>query len=145
MIQYSLQKIFEYVNSITVTDDIEITNMNDSEGDKVKLFNIIDGDITKKEDSLNAFEEEIENSINEYTRDSINSLAKKSRKHWISDFPAQVLLIANPFNCAKQISNLKGQKHHSLKVLHAKFIGQLDELTALVRQPISHLLRQVVS
>ena len=144
--QDSMQKLFEYVNSITVTEDMEITHMNDAEGEQVMLMNPVNGNTPEIEDWLNAFEEEMKNTIKEYTADSLEAITKKARKKWIADFPAQVILIANQILWTQQVTSvLQGQKLRGLKVLQRKFLEQLDELTTLVRQPISRLLRQVVS
>ena len=145
-IQDSMQKLFEYVNSITVTDDNEITHMNDSTGETVKLLEPVDGNTPEIEDWLNKFEEEMKVSLKELVSDSIVSYSKKKREHWLADFPAQVILMTNQIMWTQQVTQvLAAQKLRGLKVLQTKFIDALDQLTALVRQPISKQIRQVVS
>jgi hypothetical protein len=48
-IQESMQKLFEYVSSITVTSDLEITHINDAEGESVKLADLVDGNTAEIE------------------------------------------------------------------------------------------------
>ncbi|OHT16390.1 Dynein heavy chain family protein [Tritrichomonas foetus] len=145
-IQDSMQKLFEYVISINVTDDLEITAMNDAEGECVQLHDYVDGNTAEIEDWLNAFEEEMKNTLKEYTREALAAAPKKKREQWIGDFPAQVILTANQIQWTQQVTTvLKGQKLRGLKLLQSKFIEQLEGLTALARAPISHLLRNVVS
>ncbi|EAY21612.1 Dynein heavy chain family protein [Trichomonas vaginalis G3] len=145
-IQDSMQKLFEYVNSITVTENNEITHMNDSTGETVKLSNIVDGNTPEIEDWLNHFEEEMKATLKDYVADSIPAYGKKKREYWLTEFPAQVVLMTNQIMWTQQVTNvLAGQKLRGLKVLMQKFIEQLESLTALVRQPISRQTRQVVS
>ena len=145
-IQDSMQKLFEYVNSITVTEQFEIVAMNDAEGESVQLMNSVNGNTPEIEDWLNAFEEEMKNSLKEYTRDALAAAPKKKREQWIGEFPAQVILTANQIQWTQQVTTvLKGQKLRGLKLLQNKFIEQLDGLTTLARAPISKQLRQVVS
>jgi hypothetical protein len=145
-IQESMQKLFEYVNSITVTDELLITHMNDAEGETVPFLNPVSGDTPEIEDWLSAFEEEMKNTLKESTADCMEASQKRKKEQWIAEFPAQVVLMTNQIMWTQQVDSiLKGQKLRGLKLLLTKFVEQLDQLTAIVRQPINRLLRQVLS
>ena len=144
-IQDQMQKLFEYVNSINVTEDLEITHMNDSEGESVQFFSIVDGDTPEIEDWLNAFEDEMKASLKEYIRNAIAEYTKKKKEQWINRFPAQVILIANQILWTQQVTKFLSAKTKSLEILKKKYIEQLDELTSIIRKPISKLTRNVVS
>ncbi|OHT17559.1 Dynein heavy chain family protein [Tritrichomonas foetus] len=145
-IQESMQKLFEYVNSINVNNESLITAMNDAEGETVTFISPVSGDTPEIEDWLNGFEEEMKNTLKVNTAECLSAYPKMKKEQWLTEFPAQVCLIANQILWTQQVTNvLKGQKLRGLKVLQTKFIEQLDQLTAIIRQPISRLLRQVVS
>ena len=145
-IQESMQKLFEYVNSINVSEDYEISAMNDAEGETVELHDTINGDTPEIEDWLNAFEEEMKVTLKEYTKEALETFSQNKKEQWISEFPAQVILTVNQIQWTQQVTAvLKGQKLRGLKLLQSKFVEQLEGLTALARSPISKLLRNVVS
>ena len=145
-IQKSMNKLFEYINSITVDEDMMITAINDDGLETVQLNNPVDGDTPEVEDWLNALEKEMQDTIKLLISQSLPAAAKKKREHWINDFPAQVILIANQILWTQQVTAvLKQQKLRGLKVLQQRFIEGLDGLTTLIRQPLSLATRQVIS
>ena len=70
-IQESMQKLFEYVNSITVTEQFEIVAMNDAEGESVQLMNSVNGNTPEIEDWLNAFEDEMKNTLKNLIKEAL--------------------------------------------------------------------------
>ncbi|KAK8860630.1 hypothetical protein M9Y10_012295 [Tritrichomonas musculus] len=147
-IQESMQKLFEYVNSITVDSNMTISAMNDSEGETVKFVNEIQGDTPEIEDWLNSFEEEMKNTLKKRTSECLiaSTSTEMKKEDWLIKFPAQVCLITNQILWTQQVTNvIKSQKLRGLRTLQNKFIEQLDQLTEIIRQKISKLLRQVVS
>ncbi|KAK8896419.1 hypothetical protein M9Y10_014318 [Tritrichomonas musculus] len=144
--QESMQKLFEYVNSIDVTPEFLITHMNDAEGEKVELLNNINGDTPEIEDWLNSFEEEMRNTLKENTLKAVETYNQTAKKQWFSDYPAQTILIAMQILWTSQVTqSLKTAKANRLNLLQQKYLDLLDQLTDLIRQPISHLLRQLIS
>ncbi|EAX78809.1 KIAA1410 protein, putative, partial [Trichomonas vaginalis G3] len=144
-VQESLSKLFEYVNTVTMDGD-DIVSMNDSEGEKVKLFNPVQFDTPEIEDWLNNFEAEMKHSLNQYIEQANMAIKKQSKEEWITSFPAQVILITNQINWRLQVTQvLSGQKLQAMKVLLQKYLEQLETLTGLVRKPIDRLTRQVLS
>ncbi|OHS98393.1 Dynein heavy chain family protein [Tritrichomonas foetus] len=145
-IQESMPKLFEYVNSISVTDDVEIVSMSDANGEEVKLTSPVDGNTFEIEEWLISFEEEMKNTLKESIRDALTSHSTKKKEIWIKDFPAQAILIANQILWTQQVMNtFKGQKIRALKSLSNKYVEQLNMLTTLVRQSPNKLMRQVIS
>ncbi|EAY14826.1 Dynein heavy chain family protein [Trichomonas vaginalis G3] len=145
-IQKSMNKLFEYVNTITVDEDMMITAMNDDGLETVKLVNHVDGDTPEVEDWLNAFEDEMRNTLKESITNALPAAKKKKREVWINEFPAQVILISNQIMWTQQVTDvLSQQKLRGLKVLQSKFIEGLEGLTAIIRQPLSLSTRQVIS
>jgi hypothetical protein len=141
-----MQKLFDCVISITVTEDLEITHLNDAEGESVKFKDAFDGNSAELEDWLNAFEDEMRASLKDYTLGAIAAAPKMKWEQGLSQFPAQVVLTATQILWTQQVTTvLQGQQLRGLKVLQTKFVEDLDGLTALARQPITRLVRQVVS
>jgi hypothetical protein len=63
-----MQTLFEYINSITETEDMEITAMNDGELEIVILSNSIDDDSKKVELFLLNFEGEMITKLKEISK-----------------------------------------------------------------------------
>ena len=147
IIMKSMNKLFEYVKKLTVTEDTLLTEMvDDGELERVPLMNPVDGKTEEIEDWLNAFEEEMKNTIKNLIKDALAASNKKKREQWITEYPAQVILITNQILWTQQLTNcLRTQKLRSLKVVQTKFIEQLDQLTALIRKELTPSLRQLIS
>ncbi|OHT12762.1 Dynein heavy chain family protein [Tritrichomonas foetus] len=145
-IQKSMNKLFEYVQSINVEDGSLITAMNDDGLESVRFENPVDGDTHEIEDWLNAFEEEMKNTLKEQIKISLQDYPKKKKDEWIGDYPAQVVLIANQILWTQQVTqSLKTKSLRQVTLLQQKFIEGLNLLTSMVRQQLSHTLRQVIS
>ncbi|OHT13633.1 Dynein heavy chain family protein [Tritrichomonas foetus] len=145
-IQESMQKLFEYVNSITVTNDFYITQMNDAIGEKVDLVNHISGDTPEIEDWLNGFEEEMKNTLKDNIVKALDSSNQTTKKQWYSDYPAQAIIIASQILWTSQVTQtFKSTKANRMTLLQQKYIEILDQLTDYIRQPISRLHRQLTS
>ena len=145
-IQKSMQKLFEYIATITVDEELIITRMNDDGLESVELLNPIDGDTVEIEDWLNAFEDEMKNTLREKIRECIPAHTQLTKEKWLQKFPAQVILITNQILWTEQVgSALMSQKLRGLKVLQKKFIEGLDQLTSMIRKSLTPALRQVVS
>ena len=142
----SLNKLFEYIQTMTYDENSVITHMNDDGLESVKFSTPVDGNTPEIEDWLNAFEEEMRTTIRDQIRESLPAYQKKKKEDWLGSFPAQVVLIANQIIWTQQVTNvLHGQKLRSLKVLQTKFIEGLEELTSMIRKPLSPSIRQIVS
>ena len=109
-IQDSMQKLFEYVSSITVTPELEITQMNDSLGEKVDLVGQISGDTPEVEDWLNEFEEEMKRTLKENIIQALETFNQKSKKQWYSDYPAQAVLIASQLMWTSHVTEALNSK-----------------------------------
>ena len=145
-INKSMNKLFEYIETMTFTEDQMITAMNDAGLEKVDFVTPVDGKKEEIEDWLNAFEEEMRSTLKQSIRDCIPAAQKKKREQWINEFPAQVVLITNQIMWTQQVTaSLKAPRGRGLQTLQTKFIEQLEQLTALVRQPLSLAARQVIS
>jgi len=145
-IQKSMQKLFEYIASISVDDENMITHMNDDNLEKVELVNNVNTDTPEIEDWLNTFEEEMKTTLKESIRSAVPASSKKKREQWIADYPSQVILVSNQILWTTQVATvLRGQKQRGMKSLLSKYVEQLDVLTAIIRQPLSNSLRQVIS
>ena len=145
-IQKSMNKLFEYINTIDVDEDMMINAMNDDGLEKVQFINPVDGDTPEVEDWLNALEKEMQETIKYNINMSLQAAPKKKREIWINEFPAQVILIANQILWTQQVTAaLRQQKLRGLNVLQSKFVEGLDNLTTLIRQPLSLATRQVIS
>ena len=145
-IQDSMQKLFEYVSSITVTPELEITQMNDSLGEKVDLVGQISGDTPEVEDWLNEFEEEMKRTLKENIIQALETFNQKSKKQWYSDYPAQAVLIASQLMWTSHVTEaLNSKMEHAGERLQQKYIDLLNHLTDYIRQPISPLHRQLTS
>ncbi|KAK8861158.1 hypothetical protein M9Y10_012853 [Tritrichomonas musculus] len=146
IVNKSMSKLFEYIQTMTVDESSMITHMNDDGLESVKFSTPVDGNTPEIEDWLNAFEEEMKTTLRDNIRESLPAYQRKKKEEWLTQFPAQVVLIANQIIWTQQVTNvLHGQKLRGLKVLQTKFIEGLDGLTAMIRRPLSPAVRQVVS
>ena len=146
VIQKSMNKLFEYVQTITVNEAMQISHMNDDGLETVKFLNTINGNTNEIEDWLNAFEQEMQNTLKESIKESIPAASKKKREQWLSDFPAQVVLTANQILWTSQVTAaLKAKKPAALQTLLTRFLEQLDGLTSMIRQPLTPATRQCIS
>ncbi|OHT05113.1 Dynein heavy chain family protein [Tritrichomonas foetus] len=146
VVMKSLNKLFEYIQTMSYDDANMITHMNDDGLETVKFSTPVDGNTVEIEDWLNAFEEEMRTTIRDQIRESLPAYQKKKKEDWLASFPAQVVLIVNQIIWTQQVTNvLHGQKLRSLKVLQTKFIEGLEGLTSMIRKPLSPAIRQVVS
>ena len=144
-IQKSMSKLFEYVNSIAVENDM-ITAMNDDGLESVKLLTPVNGKTEEIEDWLNAFEEEMRATLRQKIKESLSASQRQKRDVWICEFPAQVILIANQIIWTQQVTSaLKGRNLSLVCALQEKYLVQLDKLTEYIRQPLSPAVRQLVS
>ncbi|KAK8888098.1 hypothetical protein M9Y10_039159 [Tritrichomonas musculus] len=145
-IQKSMQKLFEYIVSMDVDEESMITSMNDDGLEKVPFVTPVDGKTEEIEDWLNAFEEEMKNTLKEKIKEALPASSKKKREAWIADFPAQIILISNQIIWTQQVTNaLKTPRGRGLTALQTKFVENLEQLTAQIRQPLSLSIRQVIS
>jgi MoxR-like ATPase len=145
-INKSMNKLFEYIATMTFDEDSMITAMNDDGLEKVEFLTPVDGKTEEIEDWLSAFEEEMKTTLKESIRDCIPASQKKKREAWITDFPAQIILITNQIIWTQQVTSaLRTPKSRGLVALQTRFIEQLEQLTAQIRQPLSLATRQVIS
>ncbi|OHT09102.1 Dynein heavy chain family protein [Tritrichomonas foetus] len=145
-IQKSMNKLFEYIQAIEVDNDNMITAMNDDGLEKVEFITPVDGNTAEIEDWLNAFEEEMKSTLKENISESLMAAPKKKREQWITEFPAQVILIANQIIWTQMVTtSIRSQKLKGIILLQQKYIEQLESLTAQIRQPLSPSTRQVIS
>ena len=147
IIMKSMSKLFEYVNSMTVTEDSIITEMIDEgELEHVPLKNQVDGKTDEIEDWLNAFEDEMKNTLKNLIKEALANSNKRKREQWISDYPSQVIIITNQILWTQQVTNvLRSQKLRSMKICQNKFLEQLDQLTEMIHQQLTPSLRQLIS
>jgi MoxR-like ATPase len=145
-IQKSMQKLFEYIATITVNEELVISHMNDDGLESVKLLHTVDGDTAEIEDWLNSFETEMKLTLKDQIKLSLPASEKAKRDVWLGQFPAQCILIANQILWTQQVSlALQGQRLRGLKVLQSKFIEGLEDLTSMIRKALTPAIRQVVS
>ena len=146
-IMKSMNKLFEYIQTIDVDDSKMITAMNDDGLEKVPFIHPINGDTNEIEEWLNAFEEEMKITLNDRINDSLGSSSKKPRDQWITEYPAQVILIVNQILWTQLVTNSfrTGPKLKGVIALQQKYIQQLDSLTSMIRKPLSPATRQVIS
>ena len=124
-----MSKLFEYIEKLTLNENGAITAMNDDGLETVNLANQVDTNVEEIEDWLNAFEEEMKNTIKHNLQDALTSHPKRKRQQWIQDYPAQVILIANQIIWTQQVSNvLKRSKLRNVKLLHGKLIWKFGKL-----------------
>ena len=145
-IQKSMSKLFEYVNSIPVEQNDMITAMNDDGLESVKLIAPVNGKTDEVEDWLNAFEEEMRATLREKIKESLSASQRQKREVWVTEFPAQVILIANQILWTQQVTvALKARNTGLVEDLQKRYLAQLDKLTEFIRRPLSPAVRQLIS
>ena len=120
-IQKLFRKLFEYINTLTIEDKL-VTDMCDDGFEVSPLSTSIDTNTPEIEDWLNAFENEMKVTIKENIRESLTTYPKKKKEKWI------------------RTQNSKG-----IQSLLSKYEMELDEMTELIRQPMSQSIRRPVS
>ena len=144
-IQKSMSKLFEYVQTITVDEDMIITAMNDDGLESVPLSNQIDGDTPEIEDWLNAFEGEMQTTLKKSAKEALEAHPTMEREQWIAKFPAQVVLISNQIIWTREVTRaLETRTLRQIKLLQQRYVEQLENLTTTVRQNLTPSLRQVI-
>lgn len=147
-IQKSMNKLFEYVQTITVSNSMMISHMNDDGLEKVKLINEINGDTPEIEDWLNAFEKDMQNTLKYNIREAIPAADKKRREEWLVYFPAQVILTVNQILWTTQVTEAienANIKSKNLSSLMKRFLENLNGLTDMIRKPLNPATRQCIS
>ena len=144
-IQKSMNKLFEYIQTINVDEKLMITAMNDDGLESVEFGNPVNGDTQEVEDWLNAFEEEMKETLKSLIEKCLAE-SSMSKDKWIQKFPAQVILITNQILWTQKVTqSLNSKSNNSLMNLQQEFIKGLNLYTSLVRQKLTKSMRQVLS
>ncbi|EAY07015.1 Dynein heavy chain family protein [Trichomonas vaginalis G3] len=145
-VQKSFKKLFEYVNSLTITPERFITEMHDGATETVPLINQIDANTEEIEEWMNNFEDEMKNTLKNKIQEAISLYSKKKRSEWMEEFPAQVILISNQILWTQLITSaLRSSKKKGIVNLQAKYSSVLGELTEIIRTDLSPGMRMLVS
>ena len=145
-IQKSMNKLFEYVQTITVNDELLITAMNDDGLESVQFHQPVNGNTPEIEDWLNSFEEEMKTTLRLQIKQALEKVDETPKDKWISEYPAQAILIANQIVWTQKVTqSLETRTLRQMKLLQQKFIEGLNFLTSMVRQKLTPATRQVIS
>ena len=143
LVQPHLKKCFEGINELIFSSSVEILGMRSSEGEEINFLEKIAPKNYKSnvEQWLSKVEEQMRQSLQKVTEDSLNDLTKTRipRTEWVVKWPGQIVI------CISQIiwtytveERLKTSGLAGIKEYDDELRGQLEDIVALVRGNITN-------
>lgn len=147
-VQPHLGKCFEGINKVVFEKDLKISKMISSEGEEVDMDRMVDPETTGNKGNVEKWLLELESvqwdSIRTLTVASIDQYSKISRKEWILNWAAQVILgVSCIFWTSIVTASLKGGGE-PLSAVNAKLDQNLRGMVELVRGKLSKLERKTL-
>jgi dynein heavy chain len=148
-VQPHLGKCFEGINKVKFESDLKISKMISAEGEEVHMDKPVDPESSANKGNVEKWLLEIESvqweSIRTMTVSSLEEYPKISRKNWILNWPAQVILgVSSVFWTTEVTTALRAGGGKSLSECNSKLDGQLRGMVELVRGKLSKLQRKTL-
>jgi dynein heavy chain len=148
-VQPHLGKCFEGINKVRFENDLKISKIISAEGEEVVMDKMVDPESNANKGNVEKWLLEIESiqweSIRTLTVASLEEYPKISRKKWILNWPAQVILgISSVYWTAEVTQALQAGGGRSLFDCNSKLDGQLRDMVELVRGKLSKLQRKTL-
>jgi dynein heavy chain len=148
-VQPHLGKCFEGINKVKFEPDLKISQIISAEGEEVKLDKPVDPETSANKGNVEKWLLEIESiqwdSIRTLTVASLEEYLTISRKRWILNWPAQVVLGVSCVYWTQEVTQaLRDGGGASLQACNDKLNVQLREMVDLVRGKLSKLERKTL-
>nr|XP_034195921.1 dynein heavy chain 7, axonemal-like isoform X1 [Osmia lignaria] len=139
-VQPHLKKCFEGIERLSFTDDMEITTMQSSEGEKVILEDIVDTVAARGqvERWLLDLERSMKKSVRAQVIASKNAFLKQVRSMWALEWPGQTILCVSKLYWTADVTKaLSSDPLQNVKNYIHTCTHQLNEIVKLVRGKLS--------
>ena len=148
-VQPHLGKCFEGINKVKFEEDLKISQIISAEGEVVKLDKMVDPESGANKGNVEKWLLEIESiqwdSIRTLTVGSIEEYTKITRKQWILNWPAQVILgVSQVYWTSEVTAALMKGGDAALKTCNDQLNVQLKDMVELVRGKLSKLERKTL-
>ena len=148
-VQPHLGKCFEGINKVKFESDLKISQIISAEGEEVKLDKTVDPESAANKGNVEKWLLEIESiqweSVRTLTVASLAEYPTISRKRWILNWPAQVILGVSCVYWTTEVTvALKDGGGKALQECNNQLDKQLKDMVALVRGKLSKLERKTL-
>ncbi|XP_043194572.1 dynein axonemal heavy chain 12-like isoform X3 [Amphibalanus amphitrite] len=142
-VQPHLKKCFEGIARLEFDTALDIHAMFSSEGEKVDLVSVISTAEAKGsvEKWLLQVQDVMLASVREVVAVSHEAYAQSARKHWVIEWPGQVILCVSQIYWTAEVHRAIHDGVHGLREYHAKLQEQMTDIVALVRGQLSKQAR----
>ncbi len=149
-IQVHLLKLFDNVKTLNFDQaNKKILGIISSEGEECSLSKPVPIERAAVQVWLSAFEQAMRTSLQKSTKEGVYTYAHTDRKQWLHSVLGMVSLSGNQiwwtWGVEDDFEKLQRGEKHGMKLLANRLKEQLNELVALVRDPLSERLRQKIN
>ncbi|KAJ3188443.1 Dynein heavy chain 3, axonemal [Gaertneriomyces sp. JEL0708] len=147
-VQPHLKKCFEGIASLTFQDNSRIIAMCSSEGERVRMKEVIEPAQAKGavEKWLLQVEKVMQASIQQQVSNALRAYVETPRSKWILEWPGQVVLCVSQIFWTKEVTEaIREGGVLGLRAYKELCTKQLEETVALVRGDLSAMARMTLS
>eukprot|EP01105_Mastigella_eilhardi_P018534 TRINITY_DN42_c0_g2_i2.p1 TRINITY_DN42_c0_g2~~TRINITY_DN42_c0_g2_i2.p1 ORF type:complete len:4316 (+),score=1161.39 TRINITY_DN42_c0_g2_i2:1869-12950(+) len=138
-VQPHLHKCFENISSLEFAEDKKILSMNSAEHEKVDFITPF-YPTAHVENWLLEVESQMKLSVHKVVSDAIAAYPQHKRTEWVQSWPGQAVLVGCSLYWTRAVTKAI-QQGEGLKQLLQELLGQLADLTTLVRGELTSLVR----
>ncbi|CAB3982986.1 dynein heavy chain 12, axonemal-like, partial [Paramuricea clavata] len=138
-VQPHLKKCFEGMAKLQFKENLDITHMFSSEGEKVPFSETISTSEARGavEKWLLQVQDVMLISIRDIIEKSVQAYAIEERRHWVTEWPGQVVICVSQIYWTSEVHEAIRSGPNGLKEYHLKLTKQLDDIVSLVRGKLS--------
>ncbi|KAI9093996.1 dynein heavy chain, N-terminal region 2-domain-containing protein, partial [Phlyctochytrium arcticum] len=147
-VQPHLKKCFEGIASLTFQDNTRIIAMCSSEGERVRLKDVIEPALAKGavEKWLLQVEKVMQSSVHQQVSNALKAYVETPRAKWVLEWPGQVVICVSQIFWTKEVTDaIRDGGVAGLKEYKELCTKQLEETVALVRGDLSPMARMTLS
>ncbi|KNC96829.1 uncharacterized protein SPPG_07663 [Spizellomyces punctatus DAOM BR117] len=147
-VQPHLKKCFEGIASLTFQDNTRIIAMCSSEGERVRLKEVIEPALAKGavEKWLLQVEKVMQASVHQQVGNALKAYVETPRSKWVLEWPGQVVICVSQIFWTKEVTEAIRQGGvQGLRAYKELCTKQLEETVALVRGDLSPMARMTLS